>query len=326
MSKKSEFIRSLSCQKNKAFLPFWELEFHLWDRLSRKRFILGEEFVTLSRKEKELALGVNVEIMLELGEELGFCGITAPGGYWEIAPGKPAYYWLPNDYREKQIALLVKALGEEMLLIVNTGGVMAMPDAENFVDFSIRLLTYPEEIDKIAEKTFMEGQDQVKKYADMGVEAFLTASDLGESQNPYFSPDQMERFIYPYLSKWAETIKKSGGYSILHSDGNINPYMDQIAVSGINALQAIDPNAKMDIAELQNRFHESLCLCGNFDIGTLMMQNPEEIYAATLELLQTCSSHGSFAFGCSNAVQEDVPKEHYLALVRAYMDHLQHKL
>ncbi len=81
----------------------------------------------------------------------------------------------------------------------------------------------------------------------MGVEAFMTALDLGESQNPYFSPDQMERFI--------------------------NPYMD-------------------------------------------------EIFEAAHELLRICGTLGSFAFGCSNAVQEDVPKENYKALVNAYREYL----
>ncbi|MFC2129693.1 uroporphyrinogen decarboxylase family protein [Bacteroidota bacterium] len=281
---------------------------------------MGEEFARLSRNEKELALRVNVEIILELTDEFGFCAVTAPGGYWEIAPGKPAYYWLPEGYREKQIEMLVKALGKEILLIVNTGGVMAMPDAANFVDFSIKLLTFPEEIDINARKTFEQGKKQLTKYANMGVEAFLSASDLGESQNPYFSPEQMERFIYPYLSKWAEAVKELGGFSILHSDGNINPYMDEIADSGINALQAIDPTAKMDIAELQMLYHERLCLCGNVDIGVLMMESPDEIYHAVKELLSCCGDKGSFIFGCSNAVQEDVPIQNYLALVGAYKD------
>ena len=142
-----------------------------------------------------------------------------------------------------------------------------MPEAASFVDFSIKLFTDPEEIDEMAKKLYEGAIKEIDKYADIGIEAFICPSDLGDTKSPYFSPDQMERFVFPYMQKWAAYIKKKNGYSILHSDGNINVYMDDIANSGINALQAIDPTAGMDIVALQNKYSNKICLCGNLDVG-----------------------------------------------------------
>ena len=318
MIRKQEILKSFQLQQNETLIPFWELEFHLWHKFSADPFYIGSNFASLTKKEKEKAIHRNAEIISDVSHKLGFCGVTVPGGFWEVAPGVPAHYWLPDEYRFLQAELIQKYIGHDVLVIANTGGVMAMPDSDSFMDFSMQLLSYPDEIDTIAEKTFWEGEKQIDKFLEIGITTFFTASDLGDSNAPYFNPEQMERFIYPYLKRWSEYIKEAGGISILHSDGNLNPYMDNLTKCGLNAMQAIDPNAKMDIYSLLPEYSSKICLCGNLDVGLLITNSPEEIYQAVYDLLSTCTNSGSFAFGCSNAIQPEVPVENYLALVEAY--------
>ena len=128
----------------------------------------------------------------------------------------------------------------------------------------------------------------------------------------------LQRFVYPYLNRWVESIKDIGGYSILHSDGYILPYMDDIVASGVHALQAVDPTAGMDIYALQESYKGRLCLCGNMDNGLLVTADPENIYNAVCQLISACGPVGGYVFGCSNAVQTDVPAANYEAVVRAY--------
>ncbi|MDA3868224.1 MAG: hypothetical protein PF489_15940 [Salinivirgaceae bacterium] len=320
MRKKQEFINALLLRKNETCIPFWELEFHKWNDFSKTKFIVGEDFVKLSANEKEKALYTNAEAMAEVSEKLGFSAVTIPGGYWELSPGHPAYLWLPNEYRYQQAKLIQELIGDDVMVIANSGGVMAIPDASEYVDFSMKMLMYPEEIDRIAAKIFENGCEQIRKFREVGIETFYTASDLADSHSPYFDMEQMERFIYPYLSRWAETIKNAGAYSIMHCDGNINPYMDHIASSGINGLQAIDPTAKMDLYSLQEAYSQKLCLCGNVDLGLLITGKPEQIYEEAKSMITKCKTLGSYVFGCSNAVQEEVPIENYLAIIQAYSE------
>ncbi len=320
MNKKQEFINSLLLKKNETCIPFWELEFHKWNDFSGSKFIVGEDFVKLSSAEKAKALYTNAEVVADVCNKLYFSVVTVPGSYWELAPGHPAYLWLPEEYRYQQAKLIHDLIGNDVMVIANSGGVMAIPDASIYVDFSIQMMMNPEEIDELASKTFHEGCERIKKFRDVGIETFYTASDLADSHSPYFDAAQMERFIYPYLSKWVETIRSFGGYSIMHCDGNINAYMDKIASSGINGLQAIDPTAKMDLFFLQKTYHKELCLCGNLDLGLLITGKPEQIYEEAKSMILKCKQIGSYVFGCSNAVQEDVPTQNYKAVVEAYKE------
>jgi len=320
MTKKQEFINSLLLKKNETCIPFWELEFHKWNDFSETNFIVGEDFVKLSQNEKRKAIYTNAETIADVCSNLRFSAVTVPGGYWELSPGHPAYLWLPDEYRYQQAKLIHELIGIDVMVIANSGGVMAIPDASEYVEFSMQMLMYPEEIDTIASKTFENGLEQIKKFRDVGIETFYTASDLADSHSPYFDAAQMDRFIYPYLSRWAETIKNIGGYSIMHCDGDINAYMDKIASIGINGLQAIDPTAKMDLYSLQQTYSQKLCLCGNLDLGLLITAKPDQIYEEAKSMIMKCKSIGSYVFGCSNAVQDEVPKENYLALVQAYIE------
>lgn len=321
LNRKQHFISALNCQNNAGYPPLWELEFHLWEAFAGEDMKLGEDFARLSLKEKDRALQRNVEIAWSVSDQLGFSGLYAPGNYWEIAPGKPAYYWLPPEDRARQVKLFTEAFGDEILIIVNTGGVLAMPASEIFEEFSIKLFTHPEEIEKLAQESLAKAKQEVDRYAVMGICAFLTASDLADTKSPYFSPDQMERFILPYMHEWAAHIRKAGGYSILHSDGNLDMYMEPIVQTGVNALQAIDPVAHMDIVALQQKYSDRLCLCGNIDVGMLNTATPEKVNGSSKALLQSCGAAPGFVFGASNAIQKEIPFENYQAMVKAYHDY-----
>lgn len=312
----NDFLLALSCLPHKK-VPLWELEFHLWGEFSSKNFACGKSFFNLSKSDKEKALYLNAEIISEDSLQLGFSCLTVPGGYWELAPGIPAYYWLPEDYRFRQAKIIKEMLPPAIVLAANTGGVMAMPGAENYVEFSCKLFENPGEIDRMAEKTLNDGLENIKRFADLGVEVMLTASDLADNSGPYFDPEQMQRFILPYLSKWAEAVKNAGAKPILHTDGNINLYLDHLADSGINAIQAIDPVAGMEIAETLERAKGRICLCGNIDCGLLLTGTPDEVFYNTQSLLEKTKRFNGFALGASNAVQAEVPVENYRAMVAA---------
>lgn len=154
--------------------------------------------------------------------------------------------------------------------------------------------------------------------ANLGVGVVFTASDIGDNSGPFFNPGQMQRFILPYLDQWAQRCKAMGLFTILHSDGQLTPYIDAIAATAVDGLQAIDPVAGMDITEVKRIAGDRLCLCGNIDCGLLLRGTPETVYAATRQLLETCKAGGNLVLGTSNIVQREVPLANYLAMIEAW--------
>jgi len=315
MNKRENLIAAFEHKQPETAVPIWELEFHPWDAMSGKHVVLGKEFENLPSEKKEKALYSNAEIMLSVSQEMNFSALTVPVHYWEHSPGHIAYFVLPEEGRHRQIEILNELKPDDLMLIAASGGVLA---ADYSLDFCYKLVDEPEEIDKMAEDALKYAIEAAKKYRDCGVEAVFTASDVADNSGPFFNPEQMKRWILPYLTKFAESIRELGMYSILHSDGNLVKYIDDIANTGVDALQAIDPTAGMDIQSTKSVVGNRLCLCGNIDCALFLMGTPEDVFNSTKELLITCKNSGGLALGASNAVQPDVPPENYRAMIEAW--------
>ncbi len=95
------------------------------------------------------------------------------------------------------------------------------------------------------------------------------------------------------------------------------PLMPMIADAGVNALQAIDPIAGMDIVVLKQEYDGRLCLIGNVNCLTLQFGPPAAIDAECRRIIEGCKWGGGFVFGSSNAVFRGIPPEHYRVAIEA---------
>ena len=308
-------VAALQHRQPPTAVPIWELEFHAWDAVSGKHMVLGKEFETLTAAEQEKALYANASIMVEVAAEMHWSALTVPGHYWYQAPGELAYFCLPSEARLRQVAILRELASADLMLIASGGGVLSANYSEEFCEW---MFHEPEVIDTMASNALRDGMEAAKHFGDLGVDALFSASDVADNNGPFFNPQQMDRWIYPYLRRWTEGIRATGLYSILHSDGELTPCMDKLAACGLNALQAIDSVAGMDIAATKAKVAGRLCLCGNVDCGLLLTGTPERVFEATKTLLLACKPGGDFVLGASNAVQPDVPAANYRAMIDAW--------
>ena len=316
----SEIRTVLSGKKPPHTVQVWDLEFHPWHKFTAKPYRVGVEFTKLTESEKEKAIRVNTEVMVEVAAALHFSAITVPNGFWEVSPGMPAYFWLPPEYRFRQIRLLRDALPKDILLFAVAGGIMGIPHSNEYIEFSYKLFDAPEEIDKKAAELIIKGRELVSKCREAGVDGVISAADLADNRGPFYSPEQMARFILPNLKEWVRFAKSLGCFAIMHSDGNMVPLLESIVECGLQALQAIDPVAGMDMADTQKRIRNRMALCGNVDCGLLVAGKPEQVYQASKKLLLECKGSGNLVFGASNAVQNEVPKENYEAMISAWKE------
>jgi uroporphyrinogen decarboxylase len=148
------------------------------------------------------------------------------------------------------------------------------PGEAGYEDFCYQLFDAPEEIDAQAQETLAAGLEFAKKARDLGADTVFDACDIADNHGVFFSPAQLERFWLPYLHKWATAVRDMGLYTILHSDGNLTKILDLLADSPLQALQAIDPIAGMDLARTKQQVGDRLCLCGKVDCGVRSRSRP----------------------------------------------------
>lgn len=314
MARKDDMIAALECRQPKRAVPIWEIHFHCWEQAEGRRFISGRDFEELTPLEQEKSLADDAEIILSVAKDLDFAAVTIPDRPWNCP------YTLPQEAR-LELARLLRENSSEVMVVAEGGATIGASYDE---EFCYKLFYAPEEIDEMCKRRFESGIEQLKQLRDAGVEAVYNAADIADNHGPFYNPEQMNRFILPYLRKWAECVKEMGLYAILHTDGDVHPLLKDIADSGVHALQAIDPVAGMDIRKVKDEVGDRLCLCGNVDCGLLLTGNPEEVYESTRKVLQYCKQDGGFVLGASNAIVMETPIQHYYEVIRAWRDYGQY--
>lgn len=318
---KNDLIEALNGRTPTGAVPLWELEFQAWDAVTSRKAVFGSAFAKLTAVEQETALHINAEELVAASCKLGYAALTVPGSYWELSPGEPAFYWLPPESRVKQIKLMKKLAGDSLMLVGNTGGVLGMPSSGNYLEYCYTLIDYPEKIDEMARQYLRSGLDAATWMSDCGIEICVTASDIADNRGPFYNPEQMRRFILPYVNNWAAAVRQHGCYAFFHSDGNLMPCLDDLCNCGLHAIQAIDPTAGMTMGSAKTIAAGRLCLAGNVDCSQLLLAAPENIYKSTEDLLMECKSGGGLILGCSNAVVPETPIENYYAMLKAWQEY-----
>ena len=318
MKPRERMINALNFTEPDDTVASWDIEFHLYQQLLGKTPIVGMEFDKLSEREKERAVNKNAEIFIETAEKLDVSAICALPGYWENAPGIPAVLWIREPkWRSAQIKACKDAGGDKYFIIAVSDSTVGIPPGNKLEEFAVMLYEQPDEFVKLLEIRLQAGIDEGMRAAEQGADALLNASDIAFNTGCFFSPDQFDVFIGPYLERWASRFKREGLYTIYHTDGNIERIMKKLAATGISALQCIDPIAGMDIVKLKDEYYGKITLIGNVDTRTLELGTDEEIENECRYILEGCKNGGGFVFGSCNAIHAGIPLEKYMLMVDA---------
>jgi uroporphyrinogen decarboxylase len=114
----------------------------------------------------------------------------------------------------------------------------------------------------------------LRRVCDMGVDAVATTDDFAFRNGPFMSPASFRQWVVPYHQK---AIKEITVPWILHSDGEIQPIIEDLLGMGIKGIHPIDPNC-MDIRAFKRDYGQRVCVLGNVDVNTLSDGTPEETF------------------------------------------------
>jgi uroporphyrinogen decarboxylase len=318
MNPKQRFLDALNFKQPKDVAAFMELEFHIYEEYIGKRPIVGFEFEALTPAEKEKALLNNAEIMVETAEKAGHDAIKDITGFWEVAPGEPAYLWLRDDKaRLDQIRALKKVGGDKYFIIGSVSAPAGIPDGNNLYEFVIAMYERPDEVKGNNKKLLDRAVEFQKRMIDAGADGIINTADVAFNNGPFISPAQMDEFFFPYFYKWVESLKSQGVPAIWHTDGNLMPIMDRILESGVSAIQCVDPLGGMDIINLKKQVYGKLALIGNIDCSLLQFGPGEKIEEQVKTIIEGCKAGGGFILSGCNAIFKGISAENYQVMVDA---------
>jgi len=156
----------------------------------------------------------------------------------------------------------------------------------------------------------------MKRVVEAGADLIISGGDYAEKNGPLVPVKFFRDVIFPNLRRQVEVAHRAGLKFIKHSDGNLNPILDDLA-SIVDGLHSLDPTASMDIGQVKRRYGDRLVLIGNVSVDNLCRKTKEEIVQETKECLRKAAPGGGHILSSSNSWYTDAKLENCLAMVDA---------
>jgi hypothetical protein len=95
---------------------------------------------------------------------------------------------------------------------------------------------------------------------------------------PYLHPRQFHEYVVRYDTSLVKAIQQYGGYARIHSHGRLRLILDEIASTGCDGLDPIEPppQGDMRLAEVRERCGQQMVLFGNLEASDIENLPPDE--------------------------------------------------
>ena len=151
------------------------------------------------------------------------------------------------------------------------------------------------------------------KLIEAGCDALYVANDMGMNERTLISPAHLREFFLPSFQKQVATWKAAGGRVLLHSCGNVNAILEDLADAGIDAINNIQVRAGMNLAEVKSRIGDRVTIVGNVDATGIMCQSDKTLIdAAIKEVVDTAGQDGALIIATDHSFHEGIPTENVL--------------
>jgi uroporphyrinogen decarboxylase len=152
-----------------------------------------------------------------------------------------------------------------------------------------------------------------ERVCQMGFDVFVSTDDFAFKTGPFLSPAMFRDLVVPRHQRVAEKISIPW---ILHSDGDVMPYLEDLLDLGISGLH---PNEKgaMDIRAVKREYGGRICLLGNVDLNILGMGTPEDVEHEVRGLIRDVGRGGGYIVTSGNTLAGYLRPENVLALTTA---------
>lgn len=329
MTQKERFIKTLKCQPIGGQVPHFELVFFLTMEAFGKlhpQHRYYSQWNQMSYAEQKLHMDEIAQLYVDIARRYGHSAIfIQEDGFAVTRNPVENMQWLLELIREKS--------GDEYFLMLHGDPTWSIPDGEHMMDFTVQMYEEPEKLNDISKRNVENSLESAAKIAKLGhlLDGYALCSDYCFNVNPFFSPEQFEELIVPYLKDVIAGYHEMGYYVIKHTDGNIMPIVKLMADCKPDALHSLDPQGGVSIPAVREAIGDEICLIGNVNCGLLQTGTDEECRADVLRSLEQGMERGrGYIFSTSNCAYTGLPLERYEMMIDLWQeygnyDHPMHK-
>jgi uroporphyrinogen decarboxylase len=152
-----------------------------------------------------------------------------------------------------------------------------------------------------------------RRVCELDFDVFISTDDMAFKSAPYFSPQVFREVVLPRFQRVREAISLPW---VLHSDGNLMPFLDDLVGLGIAGLHPLEKGA-MDIRAVKQDYGDRLCLLGNVDLNLLGMGTPDRVDREVRDLIRDVAPGGGYILTSGNSLAGYLNPENVLAMAEA---------
>jgi uroporphyrinogen decarboxylase len=152
-----------------------------------------------------------------------------------------------------------------------------------------------------------------RRARDLGFDVYITTDDMAFKTAPYFSPQLFRELVLPRYRELARAVCLPW---IVHSDGNILPFLDDLIGLGIAGIHPLE-NGAVDIRAVKRDYGRRVCLLGNVDLNLLGAGSPQAVDAEARALIRDLAPGGGYILTSGNSLAGYCLPENVRALAAA---------
>jgi Uroporphyrinogen decarboxylase (URO-D) len=223
---------------------------------------------------------------------------------------------LPDPYDDAlyaEAAVFAQNKGDYAACLVTRVGLFPAILGMGLERFCLALYDNRSLVEMLLDRYFEWTEVVAKRVCGMGFDVYVSTDDMAFKSAPYFSPAVFRGLVLPRYRSVASVVDIPW---VIHSDGNLMPFLDDLVSLGIAGLHPLEKGA-MDIRAVKRLYGQSVCLLGNVDLNLLGMGTPEQVEDEVRTLIRDVGPGGGYIVTSGNSLAGYLRPENVLALSRA---------
>lgn len=301
---REQFIRALQCKPITGRVPHFEMVFFpVMEAVGKvhPKYRNYYQWKQMSREDQKRNLEDIADTYLLTAQKYHHSAI-------HVHPRTPS-----ADAAIELLEVIREKSGDQYFLMVHGDPTPGIPDGDTMMDFSVQMYEEPERIHEQTERAMEHYEKFAYQLAQKKglLDGFILCSDYCFNQNPFFTLNQFDEFIGPYLTDIIKLYHQLGFFAIKHTDGNIMPVLDRLVACGPDALHSLDPQGGVDLKTVKEICKNKVCLIGNVNCGLLQNGSEEEVMSDVRRALREGMPGYGYIFSTSNCIFAGLELERY---------------
>ena len=188
-------------------------------------------------------------------------------------------------------------------------------------EFMIKLHTHPAIVEAVLEYVcgfYLEANEQLYRKAGRQIDGYFFGNDFGTQRELMISPAHFDRFILPWLLKFAQQAHRHGYQVLLHSCGSVHHVIDRLIDAGVQCLHPLQARAQhMDATTLARDFGGRITFFGGIDTQEILVHGPVERIREEVSRVRDLLGPHLIISPSHEALLPNVPPEYVAAMAAA---------